>query len=257
MDILGNDSIDFDNFPAPNLRSSILPGFKPNSTADLLNDSPGDLSIYPVYYLAGLVLFSILNFLNPDFNLVFNGLFFNPKNNIQCVNPGSTKTWAPRFWWGPEFERGESEGPTHFCDQSQAWGYFASYASVQQSIVLPVCDWSDWIAHFGPCETPQNASKLWPADPTYLFLELGFTHYSSPPTWNLTLSCWQLFDPQYLENKATPLALPFVDRFLALWKCTKTRGGLRLLLSLRLFLYPFHWDSNTAIIVITLWGSYV
>ena len=50
LDILGNDSIDFENFPAPNLRSSILPGFQPNSTADLLNESPDDLSFCQVIF---------------------------------------------------------------------------------------------------------------------------------------------------------------------------------------------------------------
>ena len=39
----------------------------------------------------------------------------------------------------------------------------------QRSIALPACDWSDWIARFGPCETPQNAPKLRPAAPTYPF----------------------------------------------------------------------------------------
>ena len=90
--------------------------------------------------------------------------------NIQCVNPWSTITWAPGF------SGAHALPPLLFPDQSQAWDFLASHAnvqlhtSVQRSIALPACDLSDWIAHFGPCETPQNAPKLLPADPTYLFL---------------------------------------------------------------------------------------
>jgi len=42
----GNDSIDFDNFPAPKLRSSMLPSFKPNSTQEIL-DGVDDFSRTP------------------------------------------------------------------------------------------------------------------------------------------------------------------------------------------------------------------
>ena len=68
-------------------------------------------------------------------------------------------------------------------EQSQAWIFFASHARVrpnacvQRSIALPACDRFDWIAYFGPCETPQTTTKLWTAAPTYLFPELGFLQF--------------------------------------------------------------------------------
>ena len=73
---------------------------------------------------------------------------------------------------------------TLWSDQSQAWDFFAphasvqSHASVQRSIALLACDWLDWIVHFGPCETPQNAWKHWIKANTHLILGSEFSYYT-------------------------------------------------------------------------------
>ena len=72
-----------------------------------------------------------------------------------------------------------------WSDESQARNFFASrasvrpHASVQWLIGSPACDWLDWISHFRPRKTPQNAPKLWPAAPTYLFPEFRFLHINT------------------------------------------------------------------------------
>ena len=117
---------------------------------------------------------------------------WNSFDILQCVNPGRTIKWTPGSTEARNLAgriRGANVLPPYLVsDQSQArlqaWDFFAphvsvqSHTSVQRSIVLPARDWSDWVAHFGSCETPQSAPKLWPTDPTYLFLDLEFSHYT-------------------------------------------------------------------------------
>ena len=86
------------------------------------------------------------------------------QGKIQCVNPGSTITWA-RFYlgaiiWAGRVRETHAFPPLPFSDQSQACDFFASHANVQRPIALPACDWSDWIAYF--LKPHSQTSTRWP-----------------------------------------------------------------------------------------------
>ena len=73
------------------------------------------------------------------------------------------KTNWPRLNWGPEFERGESEEPTHcrlpFLLTNHKREIFSQRTPAFNDLSRHQSKGSDWIAYLGLCETLQNAPK--------------------------------------------------------------------------------------------------
>ena len=102
---------------------------------------------------------------------------------------------GPRFYWGPGIWSGRIRGAHALPPPLFFWPITSVFFSHRTpafdrtpSRCQPVID---WIAHFGPCETPQNSPKLW------MMGVIGVDGACSPPRWNRLFGFFSKNFPQF------------------------------------------------------------